>query len=144
MMTSCLCQVYTLHDVCLIQSFISQEKKNVYWSPFCSRYCARNHLSSHSVTYGHPWLSHFSSPLLMASGIRSDRQSAWRTMDRGSWHCTGSRDQDYPQGKEMQKGKIVVWGGLINSCEKKGSEKQRRKGKIYPFKCRVLKNSKER
>ena len=31
-----------------------------------------------------------------------------------------------------------------NSCEKKGSEKQRRKGKIYPFECRVPKNSKER
>ena len=28
---------------------------------------------------------------------------------------------------------MAVWGGLTNSCEKKGSEKQRRKGKIYPF-----------
>ena len=27
---------------------------------------------------------------------------------------------------------------------KKGSEKQRRKGKIYPFECRVPKKSKER
>ena len=26
---------------------------------------------------------------------------------------------------------------------KKGSEKQRRKGKIYPFECRVTKNSKD-
>ena len=34
--------------------------------------------------------------------------------------------------------------GLRNSCEKKGSENQRRKGKIYPFECRVPKNSKER
>ena len=33
---------------------------------------------------------------------------------------------------------------LTNSCEKKRSEKQRRKGKIYPFECRVPKNSKER
>ena len=32
--------------------------------------------------------------------------------------------------KEMQKGKMAVWGGLTNSCEKKRSEKQRRKGKI--------------
>ena len=31
-----------------------------------------------------------------------------------------------------------------NSCEKKGSEKQKRKGKIYPFECGVPKNSKER
>ena len=30
------------------------------------------------------------------------------------------------------------------SCEKKRSKKQRRKGKIYPFECRVPKNSKER
>ena len=33
----------------------------------------------------------------------------------------------------MWKGKMVVWGGLKNSCEKKRSEKQRRKGKIYPL-----------
>ena len=65
-------------------------------------------------------------------------------MDGGSWHCTGDRNQDHPHGKEMQKSKMAVWGGLINSCEKKGSEKQRRKGKIYPFECRVPKNSKER
>ena len=32
-----------------------------------------------------------------------------------------------------------MWGGLTNNCEKKRSEKQRRKGKIYPFKCRVPK-----
>ena len=32
--------------------------------------------------------------------------------------------------KEMQKIKMAVWGGLTNSCEKKRSEKQRRKGKI--------------
>ena len=31
-----------------------------------------------------------------------------------------------------------------NSCETKGSDKQRRKGKIYPFECRVPKKSKER
>ena len=33
-------------------------------------------------------------------------------------------------GKEVQKSKMAVWGGLTNSCEKKRSEKQRRKGKI--------------
>ena len=43
---------------------------------------------------------------------------------------TGGRDPDRPQEKEMQKSKMAVWGGLTNSCEKKGSEKQRRKGKI--------------
>jgi len=37
------------------------------------------------------------------------------------------RDQDHPQEKEMQKGKMVAWGGLTNSFEKKRSkgEKER-------------------
>ena len=53
-------------------------------------------------------------------------------MDGGSWHYTGDRDQDHPHGKDKQKkiNKMAVWGGLTNSCEKKRSEKQRRKGKI--------------
>ena len=32
----------------------------------------------------------------------------------------------------------------MNSYEKKRSKKLSRKGKIYPFECRVPKNSKER
>ena len=28
---------------------------------------------------------------------------------------------------------MAVRGGLINSCEKERNEKQRRKGKIFPF-----------
>ena len=44
----------------------------------------------------------------------------------------------------MQKSNIAVWRGLTNNCEKKRSERQRRKGKLYPFQCRVPKNSKER
>ena len=44
----------------------------------------------------------------------------------------------------MQKSKMAVWGGLTNSCEKKKSEKQSRKGKIYPLECKVPKNSKVR
>ena len=51
---------------------------------------------------------------------------------------------NHPHGKEMQKSKMAVRGGLTNSCEKKRSQKQRRKGKIYPTECRVPKNSKER
>ena len=39
---------------------------------------------------------------------------------------------------------MAVWGGIKNSCEKKRSTKQRRKGKIYPFEFRVPKNSKKR
>ncbi|MES6291398.1 hypothetical protein U6S52_12165 [Cutibacterium acnes] len=59
-------------------------------------------------------------------------------------HCTGDRDQDHPHGKEMQKSKMAVWGGLTNSCEEKKGEKQRRKGKIYSPECRVSKNIKQR
>ena len=44
----------------------------------------------------------------------------------------------------MEKSKMAVWGGLTNSCEKKGSEKKRRKGKIYPFERRVPKDRKEK
>ena len=50
-------------------------------------------------------------------------KSVWWTMEWGSWHCTGDRDQDHPHGKEMQKSKMAVWVGLTNSCEKKRSEK---------------------
>ena len=38
----------------------------------------------------------------------------------------------------MQKSKMAIWGGLTNSYEKKRSEKQRRKGKIFPSEGRVL------
>ena len=39
---------------------------------------------------------------------------------------------------------MAVWEGLTDSYEKKRSEKQRRKGKLYPFECRIPKDSKER
>ena len=32
---------------------------------------------------------------------------------------TGDRDQDHPHGKEMQKSKTAVWGGLTNSFERR-------------------------
>ena len=60
-------------------------------------------------------------------------------MDRGLWHCTGSSDKDHPLEKEMQKDKMVAWGGLTNSYEKKRNEEQRRKGKIYPFDAKFKK-----
>ena len=56
--------------------------------------------------------------------------SAWWTMDWGSWHYTGDRDQDHPCGKEMQKSKMAVWGRLTNSCEKKRSKRKMRKEKM--------------
>ena len=35
-----------------------------------------------------------------------------------------------PMEKKCKKSKMAVWGGLTNSCEKKRSEKPRKKGKI--------------
>ena len=50
-----------------------------------------------------------------------------------------------PMEKKCKKAKWLSGEALqINSCEKKRSEKQRRKGKIFPIECRVPKNSKER
>ena len=49
-----------------------------------------------------------------------------------------------PKKKKCKKSKMAVRGGLTNSCEKKGREKQRRKGKIFPFECRIRKNGQER
>ena len=57
--------------------------------------------------------------------------SARGSMDRGSEHCAGGGDQNHPQEKGIQKGKVFAWGSLTKSKEKKRSERQRRKGKIY-------------
>ena len=48
-----------------------------------------------------------------------------------------------PKKKRYKKAKWLSEEALY-SYEKKRSERQRRKGKIYPFECRVPKNSKER
>ena len=48
-------------------------------------------------------------------------------MDRGSWHYIWDSDQDHPQEKEMQKGKLVVWESLTKSWEKKRNKRQRRR-----------------
>ena len=42
----------------------------------------------------------------------------------------GGGDQNHPQEKEMQKGKMAVLGGLTNSWEKKWKAKE--KGKHIP------------
>ena len=41
-----------------------------------------------------------------------------------------TRGSRHPHGREMHKSKMAIWGGLTNSCEKRRSKKQRRKGKI--------------
>ena len=62
--------------------------------------------------------------------LKVTRTFPFRPVDGGSWRCTEDSDQNHAHGKEMQKSKMAVWGGLTNSCEKKRGEKQGRKGKI--------------
>ena len=50
--------------------------------------------------------------------------------------------QEYTE-ELCKKAKWLSEEALTNSCEKKRSKKQRSKGKIYPFACRVPKNSKK-
>ena len=57
---------------------------------------------------------------------------------------TGSKTIPKKKKCQKKKSKMAVYGGLTNSCERKRSKKQRRKGKINPFECRGPKNSKER
>ena len=45
-------------------------------------------------------------------------------MDGGTWHCTGGRDQDHPQEKEMQKSK---W--LSEEALKRAEKRTEAKGK---------------
>ena len=79
---------------------------------------------------------YFSLPLISTAEVRN-RFKGLDLIDRVPdklWNevrdTTGDRDQDHPHRKEMQKSEMAVWGGLTNSCEKKRSKKQRRKGKI--------------
>ena len=48
-----------------------------------------------------------------------------------------------PKKEKCKKAKWLSEEDYTNSCEKKRSGKQRRKGKIYPFECSIPKNSKE-
>ena len=50
-------------------------------------------------------------------------------------------EQDYPQEKEMKKAKWLSEEALKIALKRREA---RRKGKIYPFECRVPKNIKER
>ena len=45
--------------------------------------------------------------------------------------------KDHSHGKEMQKSKMAVCRGLTNSCEKKRSKKQRRKGNTQASECKM-------
>ena len=49
-----------------------------------------------------------------------------------------------PKKKKCKKAKWLSEDALQIPDKKKRNERQRRKGKIYPFECRVPKNSMER
>ena len=49
-----------------------------------------------------------------------------------------------PKKKKCKKAKWLSEEALQIAEKKKRSQRQRRKGKIYPFECRVPKNRKER
>jgi len=40
-------------------------------------------------------------------------------MDGSLWHCTGGNDQDHPQEKEMQKGKMIAEKREVKAKEEK-------------------------
>ena len=60
-------------------------------------------------------------------------------MGRGLSHCTGGSDQDHPRKRNAKMSEDA-----LKELRKEESKRQRKKGKIYPFECRVPKKSKER
>ena len=50
-------------------------------------------------------------------------------MDRNLLHCTGVRDQEYPQEKEMQKDKMVVSEEALQIAEKRREVEDKEKRK---------------
>ena len=76
-----------------------------------------------------------------AQGSRTQNQSLLEDNQMALYRRQGSRP--FPWKRNAKKSKMAVWGGLTNSCEKKRSKKQRRKGKIQTSECRVPKNNKE-
>ena len=76
-------------------------------------------------------------------GIRADRVSEELCMEVHN-AVQEAVIKTIPKEKEIQQINMVVWGGLMNSWEKKRRKRQRRKGKIHLTECRVPENSKER
>ena len=58
------------------------------------------------------------------------------------YRSQGSRSS--PRKRNAKKAKWLSEEALQIAEKKKRSKRQRRKGKIYPFECRLPKNSKER
>ena len=62
---------------------------------------------------------------------------------RALYRRQGSRPSPRKRNPKRQNG-CLFGGSLTNSCEKKRSKRQRRKGMIYPFEWRIPRNNKER
>ena len=45
-------------------------------------------------------------------------------MDRGLQHCTGGCNLNHPQEKEMQKGKMIIYGGFQIAEKRRGAEEE--------------------
>ena len=65
-------------------------------------------------------------------------------MDRGLLHCTGDRDQDHPQEKEMKKAKWLSEEALQIAVKRRDMKSKGEKEKYNPFECRIPKNCKEK
>ena len=72
----------------------------IHITQFCSLLCLSNIFCCIHVPHLYPLTCEWTFVLLplysggdkLIQDIRSDRQSAWKTMDGGLWHCTGGRD----------------------------------------------------
>ena len=72
----------------------------------------------------------------MHSRIRSDRVP--------EEHCTGDRNQGHPQKKKCKKTKWLFEEALQIAEKRREAKGKGGKERLYPFECRVPKNSKER
>ena len=52
-------------------------------------------------------------------------------LDGGSWHCTGGRNQDYPQEKEMQKSKTLSEEASLQIAVKRREAKSKGEKERY-------------
>ena len=57
---------------------------------------------------------------------------------------TNPMEKKCKKAKWLSEEALQIAPPICKRSEKKRREKQRRKGKLYPFECRVPKNSKER
>ena len=72
-------------------------------------------------------------------------------MDGCSQHCTGGGNQNFPKKKKCKKAKRLSKEALQIAKKRKDTKrkgekkrcKRQRKGKIYPFECRVPKSDKK-